>query len=156
MKKKLLVIVLFCILIDQISKILIINNLEVNTGFNIIKSFFSIIYVRNTGAAWGFFSSGTMILAFLSMTFLFLAIKYVFEMKSISKLSVISFGMLIGGITGNLIDRLVRGFVIDFFSFDLFGYNFPIFNLADSFIVISIILIVIESFVKEGKKDVSR
>ena len=156
MKKKLLIIALLCIILDQVSKLLVISNLEVNTGFSVIKNFFSILYVRNTGAAWGTFSNGTIILAFLSMTFLFFAIKYVNEIKNISKLSIISYGMLIGGIIGNLIDRLLRGFVIDFLSFNIFGYNFPVFNIADSFIVISIILIVIESFMKEGKKNVSR
>lgn len=151
MKKKLLIITILSIFIDQISKILVISNLELNTGFNIIKSFFSISYVRNTGAAWGMFSNGTIILAFLSIVFLYFAIKYIYELEKLSKLSVLSYGMLIGGIIGNLIDRLLRGFVIDFLSFNLLGYNFPVFNIADTFIVVSIILIVIESLMKEGK-----
>lgn len=149
MKKKVAIIAAICIFIDFISKLLVINNLEVNTGFNIINSFFSILYVKNTGAAWGMFSNGTMILAILSMIFLYFAIKYIYESKNISKLSIISYGMLIGGIIGNLIDRLLRGYVIDFLSFNIFGYNFPVFNIADTFIVISIILIVIESIIKE-------
>ncbi len=149
MKKKIAIIAAICIFIDFISKLLVINNLEVNTGFNIINSFFSILYVKNTGAAWGMFSNGTMILAILSMIFLYFAIKYIYESKNISKLSIISYGMLIGGIIGNLIDRLLRGYVIDFLSFNIFGYNFPVFNIADTFIVISIILIVIESIIKE-------
>ena len=155
MKKKLLIVAFLCILIDQITKLLVISNLDVNTGFNIIKSFFSILYVRNTGAAWGVFSNGTMILAVLSMVFLYFAIKYIYETKNISKINSISYGMLIGGIIGNLIDRLLRGYVIDFFSFNIFGYSFPIFNIADSFIVISIVLIAIDSFMKEGKRNVS-
>ena len=152
MKKKLLVVVLLCILIDQITKILVVSNLEVNTGFNMIDNFFSILYVRNTGAAWGAFSNGTMILAILSMIFLYFAIKFIYEAKNISKLSIISYGMLLGGIVGNLIDRLLRNFVVDFLSFNIFGYSFPVFNIADCFIVISIILIVVESLMKEGKK----
>ena len=63
--------------------------------------------------------------------------------------------VLIGGIIGNLIDRLLRGYVIDFLSFNIFGYSFPIFNIADSFIVISIVIIAIDSFMKEGKRNVS-
>ena len=157
MKKNLLIVItIICIIIDQITKLLVISNLEVNTGFSVIKSFFSILYVKNTGAAWGIFSNGTMILVFLSMIFLFFAIKYIKETKDISKISAISYGMLLGGIVGNLIDRLLRGYVIDFLSFNIFGYDFPVFNVADTFIVISIILIVVESFMKEGKKDVSR
>lgn len=152
MKKKIIIIAVICILIDFISKILVINNLEVGTGITIIPNFFSISYIKNTGAAWGMLSNGTLILAGLSMVFLFFAIKYIYDLKNISKLSVFSYGMLIGGIIGNLIDRLFRNFVIDFLSFNIFGYDFPVFNIADCFIVISIILIVIETLLKEGKK----
>jgi signal peptidase II len=63
-----------------------------------------------------------------------------------------SYGMFIGGIVGNLVDRVFRNYVIDFLSFNIFGYHFPVFNIADCFIVISIFLIVIESLLKEGKK----
>ena len=151
MKKKLLIITIICVLIDQITKFLVVSNLDLDTGFNIIPSFFSITYVRNTGAAWGMFSNGTMILAILSTIFLYFAIKYIYEAKNITKLNAISYGLLVGGIIGNLIDRLLRNYVVDFLNFNIFGYNFPVFNIADTFIVISIILIVIDSFVKEGK-----
>ena len=145
MKKKILIITLICILLDQLTKLLVISNIEVDTGFNIIPSFFSITYVKNPGAAWGIFSNSTIILALLSIVFLFFAIKYIYELKDISKLSMFSYGMLLGGIVGNLIDRLARNYVIDFFSFNIFGYSLPVFNVADCFIVISIILIIIES-----------
>ena len=57
--------------------------------------------------------------------------------------------MLIGGITGNLLDRIVYGYVIDYLSFEIFNYNFPVFNLADVFIVVSILLILIKG-IKEA------
>ena len=153
MKKKIIIISILCIILDQLSKTLIISNYEVGNGFNIIPSFFSITYIKNTGAAWGIFSNGTLLLAVLSMVFLFFAIKYIYELNNISKLSCISYGMLIGGIIGNLIDRLFRNYVIDFLSFNIFGYNFPIFNIADIFIVVSIILIVLEYLWKERRND---
>ena len=131
---------------------MVINNLEVGTGITIIPEFFSISYIRNTGAAWGMLSNGTLVLAIVSIVFLILAIKYIYDLKSISKLSMFSYGMFIGGIVGNLIDRVFRNYVIDFLNFNIFGYDFPVFNIADCFIVISIALIVIESLVKEGKK----
>lgn len=65
------------------------------------------------------------------------------------------YGTLLGGIIGNLLDRLLRGYVVDFLSFKLFNYNYPVFNVADVFIVVSIILIVLFYFVgwcKNGKK----
>ena len=152
MKKKIIIITIICIFIDFISKLLITSNLEVGESITIIPNFFSISYIRNTGAAWGILSNDTLILAMVSMIFLIFAIKYINDLKTISKLSIFSYGMLIGGIIGNLIDRLFRNYVVDFFSFNIFGYNFPVFNIADCFIVISIALIVIETLLKEGKK----
>ncbi len=152
MKNKIIIIAIICFLIDFFSKLLVINNLEIGTGITIIPSFFSISYIRNTGAAWGILSNGTLVLALLSVIFLIIAIKYIYDLKSISKLSMFSYGMFIGGIVGNLVDRVFRNYVIDFLSFNIFGYHFPVFNIADCFIVISIFLIVIESLLKEGKK----
>ncbi len=152
MKNKIIIIAIICFIIVLFSKYLNINNLEIGTGITIIPSFFSISYIRNTGAAWGILSNGTLVLALLSVIFLIIAIKYIYDLKSISKLSMFSYGMFIGGIVGNLVDRVFRNYVIDFLSFNIFGYHFPVFNIADCFIVISIFLIVIESLLKEGKK----
>ena len=68
-----------------------------------------------------------------------------------SKLQDIFYGLLIGGILGNVIDRIIRGYVIDFIDIKIFRYDFPIFNLADTFIVISIIYIIISLFRNEAK-----
>ena len=62
--------------------------------------------------------------------------------------------MLIGGIIGNLIDRIIYGYVIDYLDFNIFGYNYPVFNLADSMIVISIILLIL--FINKGDTYDSR
>ena len=153
MKKKLIIIAIISILIDQISKFIIVSNFSISSSITVIPSFFSIMFVKNTGAAWGIFSNGTLILAIASIIFLLFAIKYIYELKTISKLSVFTYATLIGGIIGNLIDRLFRGYVVDFLSFNIFGYSFPVFNIADIFIVVSIILIVIESIWKEGKNN---
>ena len=149
MKKKILLITIFSILIDQLSKLIIISNFEVGKSLSVIPSFFSITYVKNTGAAWGMFSNGTIILSLVSIVFLFFAFKYIYEAKNISLFNVFAYGMLLGGIIGNLIDRLIRGYVVDFLNFEIFNYDFPVFNIADCFIVISIILIIIESFTKK-------
>ena len=152
MKKKIFIIAIICFFIDFISKLLVINNLELGTGVTVIPGFFSISYIRNTGAAWGMLSNGTLVLAIGSIIFLVFAIKYIYDLKYISKLSMFSYGMFIGGIIGNLVDRVCRNYVVDFLNFYIFGYDFPVFNIADCFIVISIFLIVIESLLKEGKK----
>jgi signal peptidase II len=155
MKKKILLFTLLFILIDQLSKLLIVNNFDLNNEVSIIPSFFSLMYIRNTGAAWGMFSNGTIILAIFSLAFLVFTLKYVFSKKR-SNLEIIIISMLYGGIIGNLIDRLFRNYVVDFLSFKIFGYNFPVFNIADCYIVISIGLIIIKMIMDDrGKKNAS-
>lgn len=150
-KTTLFAISLICFLIDQISKVFVIHFCELGVSNYVIPSFFSITYVKNTGAAWGMFSNGTIILALISMVFLFFAIKYILNKDNISKLSTISYAMIIGGVLGNLLDRLFRNYVVDFLSFNIFSYSFPVFNIADCFIVIGIILVLIESFLENKK-----
>ena len=151
MTKKIIIFTLLFILIDQLSKILIVGNLELDHEISIIPSFFSLMYIRNTGAAWGMFSNGTIILAIFSLAFLVFTLKYVFSKKR-SNLEIIIISMLYGGIIGNLIDRLFRNYVVDFLSFNIFGYNFPIFNIADCYIVISIGLIILKMIMDDRKK----
>ncbi len=154
LKKKIIVLTIILILLDQITKLLVTLNINLNTGINLIPSFFSLVYVQNTGAAWGMFSSGTIILALLSIIFLAFFVKYIIDRKDMDNFEVVINSMLIGGIVGNLIDRLVRGYVVDFFSFKIFSYNFPIFNVADCFIVISIILLLFKIYFLDKKKKV--
>lgn len=137
------------VIIDQLSKFIITNSIELNEMVTIIEDFFFLRHIRNTGAAWGIMSSNTLILALISIVFLFFLINYIEKMKEISKISQISFGLIIGGIIGNLIDRLLRGYVVDFFSFIIFKYHYPIFNIADILIVVGAFLLIIE-FVLTG------
>ena len=152
MKNKIIIIAIICILIDFISKLLVTSNLNIGESITVISSFFSITYIENTGAAWGMLSNGTLVLAALSIIFLGFAVKYIYDLKKVTWFNAISYGMLLGGIVGNLIDRIFRNYVIDFLNFNIFGYNFPIFNIADCFIVISIFLIVIDTLLEEEKK----
>lgn len=154
LKKKIIVLTIILILIDQITKLLVVGNVNLNTGVSVIPSFFSIVYVQNTGAAWGMFPSGTTILALLSIVFLAFFVKFILDKKNLNNFEVIIISMLIGGIVGNLIDRLVRHYVVDFLSFKFFSYNFPIFNVADCFIVISIILLLFKIYFLDKKKKV--
>ena len=141
MKKNIYLIAGIGLLIDQITKILAhlyLNDIE------IIKNFFNLTYVENTGAAWGILDNNRIILICVSIIALLIVNKYINTEVSINKLSIVSYGLVLGGIFGNLLDRIFRGFVIDFLNFNIFGYNFPVFNIADSLIVIGIILMFIE------------
>lgn len=134
----------FIVLIDQVVKFIITNNLKVYDTITVIKDFFYLTYTKNIGAAYSILEGGQLFLIFVSILFLIFFIHYIMNKKYLSKLSFFSSSFLIGGVIGNLIDRVVHNYVIDFLSFHIFSYDFPIFNIADIFIVIGFILMVIE------------
>ena len=132
--------------IDLISKQIIMHTMKLNDSIPIIKNFFYITYVKNTGAAWSLLKDKQILLVIITVIVLFLINKYMAKEK-LSKVENIIYGIIIGGIIGNLFDRLVYKSVIDYLDFKIFGYNYPIFNLADTFIVIGIILLILKIYV---------
>lgn len=145
MKKKLsiIIIAIFGIALDQISKLYIASNLILYKKNPIINNFFNITYVQNKGAAWGILDGNFVFLVLITLIALFIIIRFIFKEENLTKLDILSYGLLLGGITGNFIDRILRGFVIDFLDFYIFGYDFPVFNIADIMIVVSVIIMVI-------------
>lgn len=141
MKKKIYILAGLSLLIDQILKLLAYFFLD---EIEIIPNFFHLTYVENRGAAWGILDNNRLILVIVSVITLLVISKYLKSEVNISKLSIASYGMLIGGIFGNLMDRVFRGYVIDFLNFNIFGYDFPVFNIADILIVLGVSLMVIE------------
>lgn len=140
------------IVIDQLSKLIVINNLSNNKSIEVIKSFFYLTYTNNKGAAFSILTGKRILLILVALIIIGVLIYYIRRNKIEEKINKIALSLIIGGSIGNLIDRLVRGAVIDFLDFKIFGYNYPIFNLADTFIVIGVFLLIIEMFRKEKKK----
>ncbi len=132
---KIIVLSMFFLLLDQASKLIIVNNIELNSGIEIIPSFFSFFHAQNTGAAFSLFQDSRYFLIVVSLFSLLFIYLLFLRKKTFSKFEIIFLGALLGGILGNLTDRIFHGYVIDFLSFKIIGYNFPIFNLADVFIV---------------------
>lgn len=151
--KKILPISLLLVVIDQVVKILVINKMALQQSIIVINNFFNITYVRNTGAAWSILSGNVLLLIMISVIALGVIYYYLIKDKELNKIDIISYSMLIGGIIGNLIDRVVHGYVIDYLDFKIFNYNFPIFNIADTLIVISIIIIGISLIVGEYREQ---
>lgn len=155
MKKKsniilsgLLVIVLLGI--DLLLKYLVSTYL---TTVNIIDNFFSLTYVLNDGAAFSLFASRTYLLILIALICLFFII---YELKNNLDDRVLSIGysLVLAGLLGNFLDRLIDGYIIDYLSFKILGYNYPIFNFADILIVVGIIVVIIKEILKErGKKN---
>lgn len=153
MFQKSLIITLVCVLVDQIIKLIISGTMGLGGSISIIPDFFSVSYVENDGAAWSIFSGNRIFLILISVFALILIYSYFFKIKNIKTVEFISYSVLIGGIIGNLWDRLKYGKVIDYLDFKIFGYNFPVFNFADICIVISVILLLIDALIDKGEKN---
>lgn len=149
--KKIFIIAFICTFIDQVIKILLSGVLEVGESINVISSFFAVTMLHNTGAAFSILTSNTILLILVSIVALNLIYFFLIRNRDLTKLENIIYGVLIGGILGNLIDRIIHGYVIDYLDFTIFGYAFPVFNFADICIVISIFLIIILTC--KGEKD---
>lgn len=132
-------------MLDQVSKGMALNHLEWGQPVEIIPGFFNLVLIYNKGAAWGILRDqgwGLTLLAFVALVFL-LAIRRHFT--HVGRTPRIALGLLIGGISGNLMDRLLYGHVIDFLSFYIGKFQWPAFNVADSAICIGVGLYLFDS-----------
>ncbi len=151
--KNILFIVLGIVLLDQFIKYEIATRFSIGQSYIIIKNFFRIKYIQNTGAAFGILEGNILFLISISIVILGYLI---YEMlKENDHTIIICYGMVIGGLIGNLIDRIFLGYVRDFISFKIFGYPFAIFNISDIFLVVGVILLVILLIMEEyrGNKN---
>ena len=121
------------------------------TTVNIIDDFFSLTYVLNDGAAFSLFASKTYLLVLIALLCLFFII---YELKNNLDDRIISIGysLVLAGLLGNFIDRLIDGYIIDYLSFKILELNFPVFNLADILIVVGIVIVIIREILKERGK----
>lgn len=153
MRRKIIGIGIISFLVDQIIKFIVDKYL---VYINVIPDFFSLVYKKNEGVAFSLLNGERLIIILLSLVliiFLFNIINndYLKSHKE-NKLKNVMYGLLLGGIFGNLFDRIIRGYVIDYISLNIFGYMFPVFNLADVLIIVGVILIIIISFLDEKDK----
>ena len=125
-----LVVAAFLLAVDLITKQIIIDNLIYNGKVEVIKGFFSITHIRNTGAAWGIFSSKTDILSIVTVIAAVILV-YIIYASTVNKPLMFCAATILGGALGNLIERLRLSYVTDFLAFNIFGYDFPNFNFAD-------------------------
>jgi len=136
------------LVIDIIVKLVIKNSLVFNESIRIINNFFYITYVKNTGAAWSILSGKQLFLIIFSLVVIIILLVYLLKKKDYSNFECLGYSLLLGGAIGNLIDRIIYGYVIDYLNFYIFNYNFPIFNIADCCIVIGIMLLFIDTWRK--------
>jgi|SRR5690625_3025113 len=148
------VLAVIVIAIDQLTKWVVIKQMELYEQIPVIADFFYITSHRNKGAAWGILQDQML---FFYIITVIVTVGVVYYMEKYTKGNIllsISLSLILGGAIGNFIDRLFRKEVVDFLDFIIFGYDFPIFNVADSALVIGVILVFIATIVEEKKGKV--
>lgn len=144
--KKISIIAVLIIFIDRLLKIVVSSTLKLFTKYQVIDNFFYLYNCHNKGAAFSILNGNVLFLILITFVALFLIITFLKKEREYSKIDIISYGLLLGGIIGNLIDRIIYGYVIDYLSFIIFDYSFPVFNFADIAIVIGAFLLIIKEF----------
>jgi signal peptidase II len=139
--------------LDQATKWLVVSRIEFEAIHPVVEGFFSLVYFGNTGAAFSMFENGNTFFIVLS-TIALVVLSILFTRGAfVSRWMNFALGLLVGGIAGNLTDRLIHAHVVDFLLFDLhvpFANPWPAFNVADSAICIATAIFVIHSFRKEA------
>jgi len=133
---------IFIILIDQFAKYLMFHNYKklINKDFLL----FRLDFVKNYGAAFNIFSGNRIFLSCISIIFSILLIYLILRKNTLTSLDLYSYSFILGGTIGNGIDRILRGFVIDFINLNFI--NFPVFNIADISINIGFIFLLYNIF----------
>jgi len=147
MSRKIIVFSIFIatFLIDSLSKLFILNISPNMDNFNLDLGIISVTRIYNTGAAFGILKGWTSFLIIFSLLILIVLSLYVYKKhKELNILQASGLGMIMGGTAGNFFDRATFGYVIDFIKLNFI--DFPVFNLADLFINIGVILILISLF----------
>lgn len=139
------------IVLDQVTKYMVAGNMLLYEDIPVISGFFHITYVQNTGMAWSMLS-GQQILLSLAAAVATGVMLWVLITRKPGILVRISLGLMIGGAAGNLIDRLLLNHVRDFLNFYIFGYDFPVFNIADVALCIGVAFLILDSFLEERKE----
>ena len=130
---------LIIILLDQTTKFLVKNALQLNQTLPIISNVFHLTYINNTGAGFGILKAQALILIFISVAVIGIILYNFDKIKNNETLLQILVGFVLGGTIGNLIDRMAYGYITDFLDFRIW----PIFNFADSFVTIGAIGLII-------------
>ena len=142
MKKRLLLISSIFIILDQLIKIVVRSNIGLNEEIFIIPKFFYLTNLKNTGGAFSILENNPIMLAIIGVIVIIALYSFI-KNKELSFIEELSYSLLIGGIIGNIIDRVVLSSVCDYIGLVFGTYYYPVFNLADIGIVVSIIILII-------------
>ena len=134
---------------DIFSKIYIDMVMDLGDSFKIIPSVFHITYIHNPGAAWGLLSGQLPLFVGVSVVAAIIMVLYFKDTTRQQVMARSGIALIFGGMLGNLTDRILLGYVRDFLDFFIFGYDYPVFNIADVGVVVGFICILIDMILGE-------
>lgn len=145
------IMIILIIVIDQVTKFAIVKNIYASS-LTVLEEIMNFTYVENRGGAYGIGNDSTLMFIIVNAIVITLITKFILSKKNdISTYILVSLGLILAGGIGNLIDRIFRGFVVDFLDFNPL-IKFPVFNIADICIVLGCVLVII-SFIHNAVKS---
>lgn len=139
-------------LLDRFTKLIILNNTH-QLPVKVVEDFFTITYVKNPGVAFGWFPDWRLPPIIMALTMIIIIAYYSLKLPEEERLTRWSLALLVGGAIGNLYDRVVYGFVVDFFLFHFGSFDFPVFNVADIAIDFGVFMLFIDIFFLSPDED---
>lgn len=159
MKRRIFYFLFILILLaaDQLTKAIVAQKITFLNSKSIIPGFFNLTHIRNRGAIFGFFSQSESQFLYIILTLASLAafafvVFYFFKTPPSERLMIISLSLILAGALGNMIDRIFRGYVIDFMDFHIKKWHWPSFNIADASITVGAVFIIFIFFFRKRLK----
>ena len=138
-----LIVAIVILIIDQLTKKIITATMNIGDSYEVIPHFLNITSHRNNGAAWGILSGKMGFFYIITLVILVVLVLFYIKEAKYNLFMQVAISLLFAGALGNFIDRVFNGEVVDFIDTNIFGYDFPIFNVADSSLTIGVILVII-------------
>ena len=151
---KVLFVSAILVLADQISKTIVVNTMSLYESIPVIQNFFHFTYITNDGMAFGInFPFGYYIFTSVSVLLTLFLFWYLWSVRTHSIVIRLGISFIIAGAIGNLIDRIFLGAVIDFLDFMIGNFHWYVFNLADSYVTVGMVLVLVDSIILEKKRE---
>ena len=151
---KVLFVSAILVLADQISKTIVVKTMSLYESIPVIQNFFHFTYITNDGMAFGInFPFGYYIFTSVSILLTFFLFWYLWSVRTHSIVIRLGISFIIAGAIGNLIDRIFLGAVIDFLDFMIGDFHWYVFNLADSYVTVGMVMVLIDSIILEKKRE---
>ena len=151
---KVLFVSALLVLADQISKTIVVKTMSLYESIPVIQNFFHFTYITNDGMAFGInFPFGYYIFTIVSVLLTLFLFWYLWSVRTHSIVIRLGISFIIAGAIGNLIDRIFLGAVIDFLDFMIGNFHWYVFNLADSYVTVGMVLVLVDSIILEKKRE---